>query len=278
VTMAEQESALLSQLTEDGVLVLTLNRPEALNALSQEMIDGLSRALDRAEEDAAVRCVVITGAGRGFCSGGDVRAMGRRDEETTASPADDCARWEAQFRWLHRLHRRVPWRLYHLPKPTIALINGPVAGAGLGLACACDLRLASDRAIFTTAFARIGRSGDFGTTFLVRQLVGAARARELFFTADIIDAETALRYGLVNHIYPHDELRERGMELARRLARGPVGAYARMKDVLRAADAGDFDRALELEAMYMTLSGFTDEGREFLRRFLEQRASRQREA
>ncbi|HXG42381.1 MAG TPA: enoyl-CoA hydratase-related protein [Dehalococcoidia bacterium] len=274
--MEEYGPHLKQELRDDGVLVLTLNRPEALNALSQEMVDGLAAALERAERDRAVRCLVITGAGRGFCAGGDVRAMGGRSEQEAASPAavPSVEVWERRFRSLRRQHASVPLRLYQFSRPTLALINGPVAGAGLGLACACDIRLASDRAVFTTAFARIGRSGDYGTTFFVRQLVGPARARELFFTADILDAETALRYGLVNHVYPHEELMERGLELARRLAQGPVGAYARMKEVMRAADAGDLMRALELEAMYMTLSGMTEEGREFLRRFLEERSSR----
>lgn len=267
--------AVLAERTRTGVIVITLNRPESLNAISPELAEGLIEELVRAEEDRTAGCVVLTGAGRGFCAGGDVKAMARRDlrsdSEPAPAPSPEADVFGAGARHLQRWHREIVLRLYRMPKPVIAVINGAAAGAGIGMAGACDLRVASDRAIFTTAFARIGRSGDFGTSFFVRQLVGPAKARELYFTSDRFDAETALRLGLVNYVYPPDELMARGMELAERIAAGPVNAYARMKQALRAADAGDLERVLEIESVNMPLSGLTAEGKEFLQRFLERR-------
>jgi 2-(1,2-epoxy-1,2-dihydrophenyl)acetyl-CoA isomerase len=264
---------LLTERTAGGVAVLTLNRPEAMNALSGDLIDALVVGLRQVEGDREARCVVITGAGRGFCAGGDVKGMARRDSGavgTTAPPGAEFEAYEDASRQLHSWHEQVVRRIYRFPKPVIALVNGAAAGAGLGLAGACDIRLASDRAVFTTAFARIGRSGDFGTSFFLRQLVGPAKLRELYFTSDRIDAEEALRLGLVNHVYPHDELIPRGMEFAARVAAGPMRAFARMKEAFFAADAGDLDRVLAIEAKNMPLSRGA-EGRTFLQQFLERR-------
>jgi 2-(1,2-epoxy-1,2-dihydrophenyl)acetyl-CoA isomerase len=197
--------------------------------------------------------------------------MAQRDGGAPAaapSPGAEFEAYEDASRQLYWWHEEVVRRVYRFPKPVIALVNGAAAGAGLGLAGACDIRLASDRAVFTTAFARIGRSGDFGTSFFVRQLVGPAKLRELYFTADRIDAEEALLLGLVNHVYPHDELMSRGLEFAERVAAGPVRAFARMKEAFLAADAGDLDRVLAIEAKNMPLSRGA-EGRAFLQRFLE---------
>ena len=165
---------------KDGVATLTLNRPDRLNAMSAEMLDAMLEALPRLADDADVGVIVVTGAGRGFCAGGDVKAMaeGREFGGTTLEEKAQALRSRMEVsRWLHEL-----------PKPTIAMIRGAAAGAGLSLALACDLRIAGDSARFATAFARVGYSGDFGGSWFLTQLVGTAKARELYYTADILDA------------------------------------------------------------------------------------------
>src|SRR5213596_3944747 len=175
---------------KDGVTVLTLNRPDRLNAMSPSMLDALLEALPRLAADPEVGVVVLTGAGRAFCSGGDVKAMaeGREFGGTTLEEKAQALRSRMEVsRWLHEM-----------PKPTIAMVRGAAAGAGLSLALACDLRVAADGARFGTAFARVGYSGDFGGSFFLTQLVGTAKARELYFTADLLDAQQALALGMVN--------------------------------------------------------------------------------
>src|SRR5205814_969515 len=197
----------------DGVAVLTLNRPDRLNALSSGIVDGLLEALPRLAEDAAVGAVVLTGAGRGFCAGGDVKAMAEGSEMggVTLEGRAQALRGRMEVsRWLHEM-----------PKPTIAMVRGAAAGAGLSLALACDLRIAGDSARFGTAFARVGYSGDFGGSFFLTQLVGTAKARELYFTADLLDAPQALALGLVNRVIPDARLEEETLALATRLANGP---------------------------------------------------------
>ncbi|MGH7313417.1 MAG: enoyl-CoA hydratase-related protein, partial [Candidatus Rokuibacteriota bacterium] len=198
---------------KDGVAVLTLNRPDRLNALSPRMLQGLLEALPRLAEDPAVGALVLTGAGRAFCAGGDVKAMaeGREAEGVTLEARAQALRGRMEVsRWLHEL-----------PKPTIAMVRGAAAGAGLSLALACDLRIAGDSARFGTAFARVGYSGDFGGSFYLSTLVGTAKARELYFTADLVDAAEAHRLGLVNRVVPDARLEDETMALATRLARGP---------------------------------------------------------
>src|SRR5690349_7029305 len=188
---------------EDGVATLTLNRPDRLNALSPAMVLGLREALERLATDHAVGAIVLTGAGRGFCAGGDVKAMEGAGPQTI----------EDRTGWWRRAHQ-VPLLLRSIPKVVIAAINGPVAGAGLGLALACDLRVAAASARFGTAFARIGYSGDYGGSWSLTRLVGTAKARELYFTADIIDADEAGRLGIVNKVVEDDALREETIALA----------------------------------------------------------------
>src|SRR3989449_129996 len=173
----------LLEALKDGVAVLTLNRPDRLNAMSPSMLDALLEALPRLAADPEVGVVVLTGAGRAFCAGGDVKAMaeGREFGGTTLEDKAQALRSRMEVsRWLHEM-----------PKPTIAMVRGAAAGAGLSLALACDLRVAGDTARFATAFARVGYSGDFGGSWFLTQLVGTAKARELYFTADVVDAREA---------------------------------------------------------------------------------------
>ncbi len=268
--MADKEHLLVER-RDDGVVLLTLNRPEQLNALSGSMMDRLKDVLRELELGNDVGCIVVTGAGRGFCSGGDVIGMAgaMSPEGEERPPGSEADAYESHVAAMHRTHQDLVMVFYELKIPTIALVNGPAAGAGMGLAAGADMRIASDRAFFTTAFARIGRSGDFGSTFLIRQIVGPAHARELYFTSRRLPADEALAMGFVNEVVPHNELMTRGLALASEIAAGPTRAYARMKRVFMAADAHDFRRVLDLETMFMPLSGQSSEGREFLKRFLD---------
>ncbi|HEX7216860.1 MAG TPA: enoyl-CoA hydratase [Methylomirabilota bacterium] len=248
---------------KDAVAVLTLNRPERLNAMSRPMLDALLEALPRLADDASVGVIVLTGAGRGFCAGGDVKAMAEGNElggQTMEEKAQALrSRMEAS-RWLHEL-----------PKPTIAMMRGPAAGAGLSLAMACDMRIASDTVRLGTAFARVGYSGDFGGSYYLTQLVGTAKARELYFTADLLDAQQALGLGLVNRVVPDARLEEETMALAARLARGPRVAYRYMKRNMNAAESASLKDMLDLEAWHHTRTGMTEDHREAARAFVEKR-------
>ena len=248
---------------KDGVAVLTLNRPHRLNAMSGPMLDALLEALPRLTEDPAVGVVVLTGAGRGFCAGGDVKAMaeGREFGGTTLEEKAQALRSRVEVsRWLHEM-----------PKVTIAMVRGAAAGAGLSLALACDLRVASDTARFATAFARVGYSGDFGGSWYLTQLVGSAKARELYYTADIVDAQTALALGIVNRVVPDGRLEEETMALAARLGRGPRIAYQYMKRNFNAAESGTLKDSLDLEAWHHTRCGMTEDHREAARAFVDKR-------
>jgi 2-(1,2-epoxy-1,2-dihydrophenyl)acetyl-CoA isomerase len=253
----------LLETVKDGVAVLTLNRPDRLNAMSRPMLDALLEALPRLADDPAVGVVVLTGAGRGFCAGGDVKAMAEGNElggQTMEEKAQALrARMEAS-RWLHEM-----------PQPTIAMLRGPAAGAGLSLAMACDMRVASDTARLGTAFARVGYSGDFGGSYYLTQLVGTAKARELYFTADLLDAQQALSLGLVNRVVPDARLEEETMALASRLARGPRVAFRYMKRNMNAAESASLKEMLDLEAWHHTRTGMTEDHREAARAFVEKR-------
>ncbi len=248
---------------KDGVAVLTLNRPDRLNAMSRPMLDGLLEALPRLAEDPAVGVIVLTGAGRGFCAGGDVKAMAEGNElggQTMEEKAQALRARMETSRWLHEM-----------PKPTIAMVRGPAAGAGLSLAMACDMRIASDTARLGTAFARVGYSGDFGGSYYLTQLVGTAKARELYFTADLLDAQQALALGLVNRVVADARLEDETMALASRLARGPRVAYRYMKRNMNAAESASLKEMLDLEAWHHTRTGMTEDHREAARAFVEKR-------
>jgi 2-(1,2-epoxy-1,2-dihydrophenyl)acetyl-CoA isomerase len=251
----------LLEAIENGVAWLTLNRPERLNALTGEMTQGLTEALQRLATDREVGCVVITGAGRGWCSGGDVKSMEARGHDQSV---------EDRIEGLHRAHQ-LPLLMRNCPKPIIGMINGPVAGAGLGLALACDLRIAGKSARFGTAFVRIGYSGDYGGTWSLTRLVGTAKARELYLLGDVIDAETAHSLGMVNKLVEDTALRDETMTLARRLADGPRVALGYIKKNLFAAETEPFQTVLDLEAEHQARCAFTEDHREAVAAFNEKR-------
>ena len=255
---------------DDGVAVITMNRPERRNAMSGGMLSAMSAVLAAFETDPEVACIVLTGAGGAFCAGGDVKGMadGTGGGSTAAAGSDLDSRIHAQ-----RISQRATaGKLYKMPKPTIASLPGAAAGAGLSLALACDLRIASEKAVMTTAFARVGFSGDYGGTYFLSQLVGSAKARELYFLSDRIDMAEAQRLGLVNFVVPADRLETDTMLLAHRLAKGPRVAYRYMKEnINRAASGADVDDCLDLEATHHIHTGFTEDHREAAKAFVEKR-------
>jgi 2-(1,2-epoxy-1,2-dihydrophenyl)acetyl-CoA isomerase len=243
---------------EDGVAVITLNRPERLNAMNSELMDQLLEAVRRAEADAEVGCVVLTGAGRGFCAGGDLKGKAEHIAAEALLPPDERTRPQtAQARITRLRHLMEAARLLHdMPKPTIAMVNGPCAGAGFSLAGACDLRIAGTSALFTSAFAKAGMSGDFGGSWFWTRVLGAGKARELYLLSEKLNAEQALQYGLVHRVVSDAELREETMRLARSLADGPRYAYRYIKRNLAAAEEGTLEEVFDLEATTMTLSAY----------------------
>jgi 2-(1,2-epoxy-1,2-dihydrophenyl)acetyl-CoA isomerase len=251
---------------DDGVAILTLNRPEARNAMTGEMNESLSRMLAQFELDTEVRCIVLTGAGKGFCAGGDVKGMAASGDGTVGARTIDQAIHE------QRVHQRATaGKLFKMPKPTIAVLPGAAAGAGLSLALACDLRIMSSNAIMTTAFARVGFSGDYGGTYFMTQLVGSAKARELYFLSERVSADEALRLGLTNWICEPEELQAKTMEVANRLAKGPAVAYRYMKENLNRAMAGEVNDCLDLEATHHVHCGQTEDHRNATKAFVEKR-------
>jgi 2-(1,2-epoxy-1,2-dihydrophenyl)acetyl-CoA isomerase len=235
---------------QDGVRIITLNRPDVLNALDGEIMGALVDATADAARDPSVGCVVLTGAGRGFCSGGDLK--GDRGGPIVASN-DLGARNEQSFARL-RGFMETSRLLHEMPKPTIAMINGPVAGAGIGIAGACDLRFAGNSASFLTAFDRIGAGGDFGSTWFWSRIVGTGVARELFLLGEKLDAEQAFAKGLYTRLFDDADLREETLTAAHRLADGPRMGYRYMKANLNNAEDWAFEAQFDAEALNMGLS------------------------
>ena len=251
---------------EDGVATLTLNRPEARNALSDSLSPALRQTFARLAEMEQVRCVVVTGTGTAFCAGGDVKGMGGR------SPRPDAARTaEEAVADLTERQRTLTGALYALPMPTIASLPGPAAGAGLSIALACDLRIAAESAFVTTGFRNVGLAGDYGASFFLTQLVGTAKARELFFSGARIDARTCLELGIVNRVVPDAELRAETEALARDLASGPTMAFRYMKQNLDRALREDLSTCLAGEAAGTVASARTQDHKEAVRAFVEKR-------
>ena len=249
----------------DGrVAVLTLNRPEARNAQSGAMMAAFAALLPQLADDDDVGCVVITGAGRAFCAGGDVKGFAE-GAKSAGAPLEE------RVRGLRRGQRATTGALYELPKPTIAAIPGPAAGAGLSLALACDLRTMADDAFLTTAFRNIGFSGDHAGSWFLTNIVGTARARELYYTADRVRAERALDLGLVNHVFPADALQAETLRLAQHIAAGPPIALGYMKENLNRALHTDVWTAFDMEADRMWRTGMTADHKEAVQAFVEKR-------
>jgi 2-(1,2-epoxy-1,2-dihydrophenyl)acetyl-CoA isomerase len=242
----------LTERVEGRVAVLTLNRADSLNALDSLLMRRLAEGVRRVAEDDAIGCVVLTGAGRGFCSGGDVKSISRARNSDTSEPGPRGS-IESRTRWLRRSVEAA--RLLHeMPKPTIAMINGACAGAGLSLAAACDFRFAAASAKFRPAFTANGMPGDYGGSWLWPRILGDAKARQLYLIDEKRDAVAALAFGLIDRIYADSELEAETMALAARLAALPPGGLAYAKDNLNAASAETFAQSLDRESLNMMLA------------------------
>ena len=253
---------------DDGVAVLTMNRPERRNAMSEAMMAAMERILRDVEVDDEVGCVVLTGAGAAFCAGGDVKAMAERPAGGQG-PALDAVIHRQRLR-----QRATSGRLYQMPKPTIAAIGGPAAGAGLSLALACDLRYAVDSAVLTTAFARVAFAGDYGGTWFLTRLVGSAKAKELYYFSERLPAAEAERLGIVNAVFPAAEFDTEVRQRALRLASGPRLAYRYMKENLNRAVNGELGDCMDLEVTHHIRTGLTEDHREAAKAFVERREPR----
>ena len=255
----------LTERRSNGIATLTFNRPESRNALTPEMMVGMREALPRFAEDPTVRVVVLPGAGRAFCAGGDVKRF------AAASSADQAA---ASFETkVHDLRTRMEISriLHEMPKPTLAVIPGAAAGAGLSLALACDLRIAAEDAKLTTAFSKIGLSGDFGGSYFLSHLVGVAKARELYFTGRVLLGQEALELGIVNRVTTSDGLEHEANNYAAELAALPTLAVGYMKKNLNAALKGSLSDVLDGEAIHMIRTFETEDHKKATQAFLEKR-------
>jgi 2-(1,2-epoxy-1,2-dihydrophenyl)acetyl-CoA isomerase len=256
----------LEETFADGIATLTLNRPASRNSLTTEILFDLAQAMPRLAQDPAVRLVVLTGKGGAFCAGGDVKGFANRAADSSNAPTFEQsaqtlrARMEVS-RWLHEM-----------PKPTLAVISGPAAGAGLSLALACDMRIAADEAKLTTAFSKVGLSGDFGGSYFLTHILGAAKAREMYFTAEVILGKEAARIGLVNRSVPAEQLAQAAADYARELASLPTIAVGYMKRNLNAAMQNSLAEVLDLEATHMIRTFETHDHKAAAVAFVEKRA------
>ena len=257
---------------DEGVATVTLNRPEKRNALSDTLTPALRQILLVLEADSTVRCIVLTGAGTAFCAGGDVSGMGpsRGTSEAQASPRTD----EERIRELQHRQETLTLRLHELAKPTIAALPGPAAGAGFAIALACDMRVAAQEAFVTTAYGNIGLSGDYGASWLLTQLVGISKAKELFFTSARVDADTCLALGIVNAVVPRAGLESHVKALAETIANGPPVAIRYMKENLNRAVDNDLRHCLAHEADRLVRTAKTEDHREAVRAFIDKRPPR----
>ena len=261
-SFAMEETPVLSALA-DGVLTLTLNRPQRLNAMNNALIEAMNRALARARDDAAIRAVLLTGSGRGFCAGADLAGGGTVDA-AAAEPPDLGANMDRIFNPMIRAMRA-------LPKPIVGAINGVAAGGGANFALACDIVLAARSARLDQAFVRISLLPDLGGTWFLPHLVGDARARALAMLGTSLTAEQAERMGMIWQVVEDTALMDEATTLARRLAAGPTLSYAAIKQAIDAAATNSLDRQLDLERDSQRLLGKTADSREGVAAFRAKR-------
>lgn len=247
----------------DGVLTITMNRPDKLNALTETMLKELQDAFKQAERDKEARVVILTGAGRGFCSGADLAAaMASRNGESA----------KGYFRKrLDEIYNPLVMRIRQLPKPVIAAVNGVAAGAGLSLACICDLRIAVESAVFTQAFVKIGLVPDSGSTWILPRLIGMTRAMDMMITGRKITAKEALEWGLLNQVTEDGHLMEVVGAIATEFAAAPTAAIGYIKRAVNYAAGHTLEQALEYEAQMQEIAGSTADHQEGVAAFLEKR-------
>ena len=248
---------------EDRVGVVTFNRPESRNALSDTLTPALRAIMPELAVRSDVGCIMLTGAGTAFCAGGDVKTFGAWSQEEQ-TPDD-------KIQLLRRRQRTLTGMIYELEKPVIAALPGPAAGAGFSIAVACDIRIAAERAFITTGFGKIGLSGDYGGSWFLTQLVGTAKARELYYTSDRIDSQECLRLGIFNRVYPNDEFAAEAIAFAKRIAAGPPIAIRYMKENLNRATTQDLHTCLDMEADRLIRTSGTEDFKEAVQAFVEKR-------
>lgn len=247
---------------EDRVAVITLNKPHKKNALGDILTPALRQILLKVENDERVGCVMITGAGDAFCSGGDISGMGGASQPKTKN--------ERVSELTHK-QETLTLRLHELAKITIAALPGPAAGAGLSIALACDLRVASDNTFITTAFKNIGLSGDYGGSWFLPRLIGLSKAKELYYTSDRINAEECARLGIFNKVFSQTTFRQEALDYAKKIANGPTMALGRMKVNLNKGVDQSLKESLALEAQHLIECGGTKESKEAITAFMEKR-------
>jgi 2-(1,2-epoxy-1,2-dihydrophenyl)acetyl-CoA isomerase len=243
---------------DEGVLTITLNRPDVLNAFNRKMTDEIQDALKKAERDSAVRCIVFTGAGRAFSSGEDLKARTAEGNSDFGSTLRDR-------------YNPIVLKMRNIEKPVLGSINGVAAGAGCSLALACDMRIASEKAKFIEVFVRVGLVPDSGSSFFLPRLVGLGKALEMAFLGDEVGAEEALRLGLVNRVVPPEELEAATRELALRLAKGPTKAIGLAKRAMNRALHMDLEQILDYEVYAQETAGASADHKEGLAAFAEKR-------
>ena len=268
------DEPLIKSHLEGGILTITFNRPDSMNAMNQAFCNRMREVLRMAARDPDVRVLVVTGAGRSFSAGGDIKNLGRVDvEDPLAARLGNDPRWNDVEMRVERLNETA--MTYHLlqtmPKPTIAMVNGAAVGAGMVPALACDFRICSERAHFNSGYANMALSGDIGATYFLTRVVGSARAREILFFPRKIDANEALRIGLVTRVVPHEVLVEETMAMARELASGPTLTYGHMKENLTAALEQGAHVAFDIEARNFVRCFQTGDHREAVAAFKEKR-------
>lgn len=255
----------------DGVRTLTLNRPERLNTLTPVLVRELREALSESSRDPGVKVLVLAGAGRGFCAGFDLASKGESDP-LAEKWGNDPLWWEPEQVSARLMEdANIPILLHRMPKPTIASVRGPAAGSGLVMAAACDFRIASETAVFKTAFASAGRCGDPGGSYLLTNLVGPGKARELYLLDEKISAHNAMDIGLVTRLVADEQLEAETAAFAARFARGPGLAYAGIKRNLNAAITGSLEETMAIEGPTNARASLSHDGKEAGRAFMEKR-------
>lgn len=267
--MAEQDVVIVEQ--QGSARVITFNRPQSLNAMGDGLPQRVMEELDRAENEDEARVVVLTGAGRGFCSGGDIKGMYRTRVQGEGGPSGEGRSMPASA-----VHRQgaLPKAIRRLSKPVIAAVNGDAAGAGCDIALACDIRIASERARFGEVFTRLGLVPDNGGMYLLPRLVGMARASEMILTAEMIPVTEMTDWGLVNRIVPHEELMPAALEFAERMAASPPLALAMAKWGLQRAQHSDYETSFDWINYAMGILRTSEEHKDAVRRFVEERQAR----
>jgi 2-(1,2-epoxy-1,2-dihydrophenyl)acetyl-CoA isomerase len=268
------EEQMIKTTLEDGIFTLTFNRPEAMNAMNQTFGNRVREALRLAVRDPEVRVLVVTGEGRGFSAGGDLKNLGQADpRDALAAKYGNDPRWNGlEMRHERLMESAHGWdQLRTMPKPTIAMVNGPAIGAGMVPALTCDFRVCSDAAYFNSGYANVGLSGDVGMTFHLINVVGPAKARELLFFPRKVEADEALRIGLVTKVVPHARLREETLAMARQLAQGPTLTLGHMKENITAALELSAGAYFDLEARNFVRCFETEDHKEAVKAFKEKR-------